>query len=146
MTAVAIGDALARVNAVLNSASFVLLVVGFVQIKNRRPKAHEACMKLAFLTSALFLVSYLTRYALTGSHHIAATGWVKATYLAILFSHMILAVVTVPLVFRSLFLARKGRFPEHRRIAKITFPIWVYVSLTGVVVYALLYHVVGTID
>ena len=76
MTAVAIGDALARVNAVLNSASFVLLVLGFIQIKKRRLKAHETCMKLAFLTSALFLVSYLTRYALTGSHHIAATGLV----------------------------------------------------------------------
>ena len=146
MTAIEIGDVLARVNAGLNTSSFVLLVTGYVQIKNKRPRAHETCMKLAFLTSALFLVSYLTRYALTGAHHLAAGGWVKATYLTILFSHMTLAVATVPLVLRTLFLARRGRFAEHRRIARITFPIWVYVSLTGVVVYALLYHVVGTVD
>jgi putative membrane protein len=146
MSAVVIGDALARLNAGLNSASFLLLVGGLVQIKRRRRQAHEACMKLAFLTSALFLVSYLTRYALTGAHHLAAGGWVKAVYFTILFSHMALAVATVPLVLRTLFLARRGRFAEHRRIARITYPIWTYVSLTGVVVYALLYHVVGTVD
>jgi putative membrane protein len=143
MTLVEIGDALARVNAALNLTSFVLLIAGYVQIRNKRRKAHETCMKLAFLASAVFLVGYLTRFALTGAHHINADGWVKATYLAILFSHMVLAVATVPLVFRTLFLARAGRFAEHRRIARITFPIWVYVSSTGVLVYALLYHVIG---
>jgi putative membrane protein len=146
MTPTEIGDALARVNAVLNASSFVLLVTGYVQIKNKRQKAHETCMKLAFLTSAVFLVGYLTRFALTGAHHLAAGGWVKAVYLIILFSHMVLAVATVPLVFRTLFLARAKRFPEHRRIARITFPVWVYVSLTGVLVYAILYHIVGTAD
>ncbi len=146
MTAVEVGDVLARVNAGLNSASFVFLIAGYVQIKNKRPKVHETCMKLAFWASALFLASYLTRYALTGAHHINATGWVKWTYLGILFSHMALAAATVPLVFRTLYLARNKRFEEHRKIAKITFPIWAYVSITGVVVYALLYHVVGTVD
>lgn len=121
-------------------------MTGYVQIKRKNPKAHELCMKLAFLTSALFLVSYVCRYLLTGAHHLNAGGWVKAVYLAILFSHMVLAAATVPLVLRTLFLARRGRFAEHRRIARVTFPVWVYVSLTGVVVYALLYHVVGTID
>lgn len=144
MTAVQIGDALARVNAALNTASFVLLLVGFIHIKNKRPKQHETSMKLAFLASALFLAGYLTRFALTGAHHIAATGGVKIAYLSLLFSHMALAAVTVPLVFRTLYLARNKRFAEHRRIAKITFPIWLYVSFTGVVVYALLYHVIGT--
>jgi putative membrane protein len=140
-----IGNLLAPVNAVLNASSFVLLVAGYVQIKKKRRKAHETCMKLAFLTSAVFLASYLTRYALTGTHHIAAGGWVKAGYLILLFSHMVLAAATVPLVFRTLFLARAARFAEHRRIARVTFPIWVYVSLTGVLVYAILYHLVGTV-
>ena len=90
--------------------------------------------------------SYLTRYALTGTHHLAAGGWVKAAYLTLLFSHMILAAATVPLVLRSLFLAHKKRFAEHRKIVRWTFPIWLYVSITGVVVYVVLYHVVGTVE
>jgi uncharacterized membrane protein YozB (DUF420 family) len=146
MTAPEIADVLARLNAGLNTASFVLLVTGFVQIKKKRRAAHETCMKLAFLTSALFLVGYLTRYGLTGAHHLAAGGWVKAVYYTILFSHMILAAATVPLVLRTLYLARKGRFADHRRIARITFPIWTYVSITGVVVYVMLYHAVGTVE
>lgn len=146
MTATEIGDVLARVNAGLNMASFVFLVLGFVHIKNKRRKQHETMMKAAFVASGVFLASYLTRYALTGAHHINATGWVKAGYLILLFSHMVLAGITVPLVFRTLFLARKQRFAEHRKIAKITFPIWAYVSVTGVLVYAILYHLVGTVD
>jgi uncharacterized membrane protein YozB (DUF420 family) len=146
MTAVEIADVLARLNAGLNTASFVLLVTGYVQIRKRRRAAHETCMKLAFLTSVLFLVSYLTRYALTGAHHLAAGGWIKAGYYTLLFSHMILAVATVPLALRTLYLARKGRFAEHRRIARITFPIWTYVSITGVIVYVMLYHAIGTVE
>jgi putative membrane protein len=130
----------------LNSASFLLLIAGYVQIKRKRRAAHEACMKAAFVTSATFLVSYLTRYALTGAHHLAASGWVKAVYYAILFSHMALAAATVPLVLRSLFLARGARFVEHRRIARVTFPIWAYVSITGVVVYVMLYLAIGTVE
>src|SRR5262249_48782984 len=115
-------------------------------IKKRRRAAHETCMKLAFLASVLFLASYLTRYALTGTHHLAAEGGVKVAYYVLLFSHMILAAATVPLALRTLYLARKARFADHRRIARITFPIWTYVSITGVIVYVMLYHVVGTVE
>jgi uncharacterized membrane protein YozB (DUF420 family) len=143
MTHAEIGEALARVNAGLNSASFLLLAFGFIQIKKKRVDLHRKAMKLAVTASVLFLVGYVTRASLTGTHQLAATGWVKAVYLAILFSHMILAAVNVPLVVRTFFLASRGRFTEHRRIARVTFPIWAYVSITGVIVYVMLYHAVG---
>lgn len=146
MTPTALGDLLARLNALLNTSSFCLLLAGYVQIRRKRIPSHERCMKLAFVTSALFLISYLARYAITGAHHLAAGGWVKAAYLAMLMSHMVLATATVPLVLRTLFLARNERFVEHRRIARVTLPIWAYVSITGVTVYAVLYHVVGTVE
>jgi putative membrane protein len=146
MTANEVGDVLARLNAGLNTTSLLLLVAGFVLIKKKRVELHRKCMQLAFLTSAVFLVSYLTRYGLTGSHHLAAGGWVKGVYYAILFSHMILAAATVPLALRALYLGRQGRFADHRRIARVTFPIWAYVSITGVIVYVVLYHVVGTVE
>jgi putative membrane protein len=146
MNAAEIGDVLARLNAGLNTASFIFLVTGFIQIKNKRRRAHEICMKLAFVASAVFLASYLTRYAITGAHHLAGEGWVKIVYYTILFSHMALAAATVPLVFRTLYLARKGRFADHRKIARITYPVWTYVSVTGVVVYVMLYHAVGTVE
>jgi putative membrane protein len=97
-------------------------------------------MQGAFVTSTIFLVCYLTRVYLTGTHRFPGAGWMKAVYLAILFSHMVLAVVTVPLVLRTLYLARASRFAEHRKIAKFTFPVWMYVSVTGVIVYVMLYH------
>lgn len=143
MTAAWLGDLLARANAVLNASSFILLVTGFALVRAGRLDAHRRAMKGAFLVSVIFLASYLTRFALTGSHRFRGTGALKALYLAVLFSHMILAIVTVPLVLRTIYLAMKGRRQEHRRIARVTFPIWSYVSLTGVVVYVLLYHVGG---
>jgi uncharacterized membrane protein YozB (DUF420 family) len=146
MTVTDVGDALARLNAGLNMASFVLLTVGFVQIKRKRIEAHRTCMQLAFLTSTVFLASYLTRFALTGAHHLAAGGWVKVAYLVLLFGHMALAAATVPLALRTLYLGRKSRFVDHRKIARYTFPIWAIVSITGVIVYALLYHVIGTVE
>ena len=146
MTVADVGDTLARLNACLNMLSFVLLTTGFVFIKKKRIPAHRTCMQLAFLTSTVFLVSYVTRFALTGAHHLAAGGWVKVAYLCLLFGHMALAVATVPLALRTLFLARKARFADHRRIARVTFPIWAIVSITGVIVYALLYHVSGTVE
>jgi putative membrane protein len=146
MTKVELGETLARINAVLNSASFLLLVFGFIQIKRKRVDLHRKAMTLAACASVLFLVGYVTRSALTGTHRLAGTGWVKAVYLAILFTHMILAVVNVPLVVRTLLLASRGRFAEHRRIARVTLPIWAYVSMTGIIVYILLYHAVGWID
>jgi uncharacterized membrane protein YozB (DUF420 family) len=143
MTKADIGEALAKINACLNSASFLLLSVGFLQIKRKRVDLHRKAMTLAVTASVLFLIGYLTRSALTGTHQLAATGWVKVAYLVILFSHMILAAVNAPLVVRTFFLAAKGRYAEHKRIARVTLPIWAYVSITGVIVYVLLYHAVG---
>lgn len=146
MTKVELGEALAKVNAVLNCSSFLCISFGFIQIKRKRIDLHRKAMKLAVTASVLFLVGYLTRSALTGTHHLAASGWVKGMYLGILFSHMILAMVNVPLILRTLFLAGRGRFAEHRKIARITLPIWAYVCVTGVVVYVMLYHAVGWVD
>lgn len=143
MDAQALGDLLAPVNATLNATATVCLLVGFAFIRARRIEAHRKAMLAAVGASALFLVFYLTRFALTGTHEFAGTGTARTVYLSILFSHMVLAVVVVPLVLRLLHLARRERFTEHRRLARWTYPIWLYVSITGIVVYALLYHVYG---
>ena len=97
----------------------------------------------ALTASGLFLILYLTRFYLSGTHTFAGTGVAKNVYLSILFSHMLLAVVAFPLVLRLVYLATKGRFGEHRRLARWVFPIWLYVSVTGLTVYLLLYHVFG---
>lgn len=139
----ALGDALAPVNATLNATSTAFLLAGFAFIRARRIEAHRKAMLGAVTASALFLVFYVTRFTLTGSHEFAGEGVARTVYLAILFSHMVLAVVVLPLVVRLLFLASRERFAEHRRLARWTFPIWLYVSVTGIVVYILLYHVYG---
>lgn len=143
MDAQALGDFLAPVNAALNATSTAFLVAGFVFIRARRIDAHRRAMIGAVSASVLFLVFYVTRFTLTGSHQFAGEGTAKTVYLIILFSHMVLAVVVAPLVLRLLFLASRERFAEHRRLARWTFPIWLYVSVTGIVVYTLLYHVYG---
>lgn len=143
MDLVALGDALAPVNATLNLTATVCLLTGFYFIRRGNIRRHRAAMLGAVAASALFLVSYLTRAALTGTHTFAGEGLARTVYLAILFSHMVLAVVVVPLVLRLLFLAFRERFVEHRRLARWTFPIWLYVSVTGITVYLLLYHVYG---
>jgi putative membrane protein len=97
----------------------------------------------AVTSSALFLVFYLTRYSLSGTHRFAGEGLAKAVYLGILFSHMILAVVVVPLVLRLLYLVWSSRFHAHARLARWAYPVWLYVSVTGLLVYVLLYHVYG---
>lgn len=140
MSSAEFGDLLATVNAGLNGTSTLCLLVGFIAVKNKRVKMHKWAMISAFVASAVFLIGYLTRFYLTGAHRFPDVGLWRTIYLVILFSHMILAVATVPLVIRTLFLAYKKRFDEHRRIAKYTFPIWFYVSLTGVVVYLMLYQ------
>jgi uncharacterized membrane protein YozB (DUF420 family) len=137
----AFADVLPSINATLNATSAALLFVGYRAIKTKRIAVHRFAMQGAFVTSAIFLVCYLTRFYLTGAHRFPGEGWLKAVYLTILFSHMVLAVVTVPLVLRTLYLARASRFVEHRKIAKFTFPVWMYVSITGVIVYVMLYHV-----
>ncbi len=138
-----LGDLLARVNAGLNFASFTLLVTGFVFIKRRDLHSHRRAMTGALWASSLFLIFYVTRIVLTGTHRFAGAGAAKAAYLAILLSHMVLAAALVPLVLRLLWLLRHRRFSAHARLARWTYPIWVYVSVTGIVVYMLLYQVYG---
>jgi putative membrane protein len=127
-------------NAALNATSAIFLTAGFLAIRRRQIALHRSCMIAAVSASALFLVSYLARAASTGTHPYPGDGWDKAVYLVILFSHMLLAVAVLPMVIRALFLARRERFAEHRRIARVLWPIWIYVSLTGVAVYFFLYH------
>lgn len=139
----AVGNLLAPVNATLNLASTLFLLAGFVFIKRREVRRHRWAMTGAVAASALFLVFYLMRFSMTGAHRFAGEGVARIAYLTILFSHMILAVVVVPLVLRLLYLVAKGRFHAHSRLARWTYPIWLYVSVTGLVVYLLLYHVYG---
>ncbi len=146
MDAEAIGNFLAPVNASLNLLSTTCLVAGFAFIKARDIPRHRLCMIGAASASGLFLVFYVTRFALTGTHVFAGAGTARVVYLSILFSHMVLAVVVAPLIVRLLFLAGRERFAEHARLARWTFPIWLYVSVTGLVVYAMLYHVYGYLD
>ncbi len=146
MEAEAIGNLLAPVNATLNATSAVLLLAGYYNIRKKRRERHRAYMLGAVSASGLFLVLYVIRFSLTGTHRFAGEGLAKTFYLGILFSHMILAVVVLPMVLRLLFLAGRERFDEHRRLARWTFPIWLYVSVTGLLVYALLYHVYGYVQ
>ena len=133
-------DVLPSINATLNGASALWIVLGYRSIKQKNVPLHRFSMQAAFVTSTIFLACYLTRVYLTGTHRYPGSGFMKALYLAILLSHTVLAIATVPLVLRSLFLARRGRFTEHRRIARYSLPVWLYVSVTGVVVYLMLYQ------
>lgn len=127
-------------NAILNATCAVLLVVAYRAIRRRDVERHRRWMLAAATTSALFLVSYLAYHARVGSVHFLGTGAARAVYFTVLLSHTVLAVAVLPLVLRTLYLGLKRRDDRHRRIAKWTFPIWLYVSLTGVVVYVMLYH------
>jgi putative membrane protein len=138
-----IGDALAAVNASLNAASAIALGTGLVLIRRRNVHAHRRAMLTAVTASAIFLVFYVTRVTLTGTHQFAGEGAARLAYLGILFSHMALAVVVLPLVLRLLWLVRHRRFEDHARLARRVFPIWAYVSVTGLIVYLLLYQVYG---
>ena len=131
---------LATTNAVLNALATVLLVAGWFSIRRGNVKAHRAAMVAAFVVSCIFLVSYLTRYAIEGTHRFAGPDAVRPVYLAILGTHVPLAAAVPILALRMFFLAWKGRWEAHRRLGKITMPIWLYVSVTGVVIYAMLYH------
>lgn len=128
------------INAALNLTCFVFLVGGRMAIARGDTALHRRRMLSAFTASAVFLVSYLIRFATTGAHRYPGEGWDKTVYLVTLFSHMVLAVVLVPLVVRALQLALRADFDRHKRIVRFTWPIWVYVSVTGVIVYLMLYH------
>jgi len=127
------------VNASLNAASAVLLLSGLVCIRAKRIAAHRACMLGACTVTALFFISYLLYHAQVGSVTFAGAGRIRTVYLAILVSHTILAITIVPLVLRTLFLAARKRFSEHRAIARWTFPLWLYVGVSGLLVYWMLY-------
>ena len=131
---------LPALNAVLNSTTTVLLLVGYAFIRARRVAAHRACMIAALCTSALFLGSYLVYHAQVGSVPYRGTGWTRPLYFAILLSHTILAVVILPLVLVTARRAFKERFEAHARLARLTLPLWLYVSVTGVIVYWMLYQ------
>jgi putative membrane protein len=143
MEAEAFGALLARTNATLNLSSGVLLMIGWVFIRRGDVRRHRLSMLGAVTTSSLFLIFYITRFTITGTHSFAGLGVAKTVYLGILFSHMILAVLIVPCVLRLLYLVWKERFKDHRRLARWVFPAWLYVSITGFVVYVMLYHVYG---
>ena len=134
---------LPAVNAALNGTTAVLLVAGYVAIRAGRRERHARLMKTAFAVSALFLTTYLyyhfavARGQPTRFH---GTGAARTGYLALLLSHTVLAAVNLPMVLRTLWLAHKERWDAHRRLARWTFPIWLYVSVTGVLVYVVLYH------
>jgi uncharacterized membrane protein YozB (DUF420 family) len=131
---------LPTVNAVLNATCAALLVTGWLLIRSGRRDAHQKAMTTALLCSALFLVSYLVYHARVGSVRFAGTGTVRTAYLAILLTHTVLAAAALPLALTAFVLARRGRFDRHRRLARWTLPVWLYVSVTGVVVYWMLYR------
>lgn len=139
MTGMDLAD-LPTVNAVLNSISAALLATGFVMVRNGRVQAHRLCMLTAFATSALFLVSYLIYHANVGSVAFTGQGAIRIVYFAILISHIILAAAILPMALVTLVLALRGRFERHRKLARWTLPVWLYVSVTGVVVYVMLYR------
>jgi len=131
---------LPTLNAALNGTSAVLLALGYLFIRRKKVDLHKACMVSAFVTSTLFLVSYLFYHYHAGSTPFPGEGWTRPVYFAILISHVMLATTTLPLAIVTLARGLRGRFEKHRRIARWALPIWLYVSVTGVVVYLMLYH------
>ena len=129
---------LPQLNALLNGLSAVALCVGLYFIKHKHWRAHRASMLVAFGFSSLFLVSYIVNHALRGDTPFPGAGTARTVYLSILASHILFSIVALPLVLTTLFFALSGRFRMHRRLARVTFPIWLYVSVTGVVVFVFL--------
>jgi len=133
-------QALPAVNATLNGTAAVLLLIGFVLIRQRKIRAHRAVMLSACAVSALFLVCYVVYHAQAGSTAFRGQGWIRPVYFFILITHVILAAASVPLALVTLVRALRERFDRHRAIARWTWPIWMYVSVTGVIIYWMLYR------
>ena len=131
---------LPAVNAVLNCAAALLLFLGWLFIRRRNIAAHRACMLGAFCCSTLFLGGYLYYHAHAGVIYFQRGGWLRLAYLSILLTHTVLAVVIVPLVLRTLYLGLGGRVEQHGWWARRTLPLWIYVSVTGVVIYEMLFR------
>jgi len=132
---------LPHLNAILNSTSALLLLSGYSFIRRGNVRAHRNCQIAAVITSSLFLISYLTYHYYHGSTRFTGQGMVRPLYFVILLTHTILAVVIVPLILITIYRAARADFDRHRRIARWTLPLWLYVSVTGVVVYLMLYQI-----
>lgn len=140
-----LSQTLPSINASLNATSAVCLALGFIAARRRKFNAHKRLMLTALTTSAIFLVGYLVRMFLTGTHRFPDAGLVKTAYLCLLFSHMFLAVLVLPLIGRAVWFAYRQEFARHRQVVRFAWPIWMYVSVTGVVVYWMLYHLAPTL-
>ena len=132
---------LPAVNACLNGASTVLLTLGYIYIKQAKKIAHRNCMVGAVITSTVFLTCYLIYHYFAGRTTFRNPEWFRPVYLLILLTHTLLAVVIVPMVLTTVFLAIRQRWEAHKKIARWTWPIWMYVSVTGVMIYLLLYQI-----
>lgn len=127
-------------NAALNALSAIFLATGFFQIRRRHIQTHKICMVSALVCSAVFLISYVIYHLHAGLIRFQGQGWIRPFYFTLLTTHTALAVTVLPLALVTLSRALAGNFERHRRIARWTFPIWLYVSVTGVIVYLMLYH------
>ncbi len=128
------------INATLNATSAVLLVSGYRAIRRRQIAVHKRCMLSACAVTLVFLLSYVLYHLRVGSVRFGHAGWIRPVYFAILISHTLLAIAIVPLVIRTVWFALQDRLPQHRRLARATLPLWLYVCVTGVVVYVMLYQ------
>jgi putative membrane protein len=131
---------LPTVNATLNSITTFLLICGYIFIKQGLKKAHIISMLLATSTSGMFLVSYIIYHHYQGDTLFLTRGWIRPVYFFILISHIILSIALVPMVFSTLYHAARSQFDKHKRIARLTFPIWIYVSITGVLIYIFVHY------
>lgn len=131
---------LPSLNAFLNTIAGVLLLLGYIAIKQGKKELHKKLMVSALVVSAAFLTSYLIYHYHVPSKKFPDLGWIKTVYFLILFPHIILAAVMVPMILKTFWHAFREEWESHKKIAKITFPIWMYVSVTGVIVYFMLYH------
>ena len=131
---------LPALNATLNACSTVLLITGYVFIRRGNRRTHKACMIAALVVSALFLTSYVIYHAQVGSVPFTRTGWVRTVYFAVLIPHVILAAAIVPPILITASRGLSAKYDKHRRIARWTLPLWLYVSVTGVIVYVMLYR------
>jgi len=133
-------SALPSLNAALNASAAMLLTTGWLSIRRRRVGAHRACMLAAAVVSMAFLTSYVIYHALAGSRPFGGRGWLRGVYVVLLLTHVVLAAVMVPFVLTTLWRGLRGDFARHVRVARWTLPVWLYVSVTGVLVYWMLYH------
>ncbi len=134
---------LPALNACLNATSAIFLATGYLFIRSKKIIAHLACMVLALITSGLFLASYLYYHFHAGTTRFAGTGWIRPVYFGILLSHTVLAAVIVPLILITVIQAMRRRFDRHAKIARWTLPLWFYVSVTGVLIFSMLYGMPG---